>query len=271
MGAIARKCNTYDIRIHLPGANRHTVVVLDGWLHARIPRDAHAAATLVGVHGLRWRIAMMRASEQTDMAIGGPTKFGELLRRYRMSAGLTQEELAERSGLSARGLSDLERGARRHPQPTSFRRLVAALRLSDADRAVLDAARGRSDDTHEASPSAAELPLPLTSFVGRERELGELGSLLESSRLVTLTGSGGVGKTRLALEIASQIRRSARSEIAVVELAGLVDQDRVPQLLAKALGIPEQPGRKLMDVLANALRTRRLLLILDNCEHLISA
>jgi transcriptional regulator with XRE-family HTH domain len=104
-----------------------------------------------------------------------PSSFGELLRQFRLAAGLTQEELAARAGLSARGLSDLERGARRKPHPASFRRVVAALQLNEVDRGVLDAARA-AHPAEDLPTHATELLLSLTSFVGRERELGRSGA-----------------------------------------------------------------------------------------------
>src|SRR5262245_54316257 len=109
--------------------------------------------------------------------------FGDLLRRHRLAAGLTQEALAERTGLSVRGISDLERGARRTPQPGTVQRLLQALDLSDAARAELQAVRDRlavggATRRHPRPPS--NLPAPLTGFVGRERELAEIGRLLET-------------------------------------------------------------------------------------------
>src|SRR5437879_742324 len=108
------------------------------------------------------------------MASGEPTRFGNLLRRYRAAAGLTQEELAGRAALSVRAIQDLERGLRRAPHPDTARRLAAALQLGEADRAVLDAARNPLPGAGVASPHRTELPLPLTSFIGRERELAEV-------------------------------------------------------------------------------------------------
>ena len=117
------------------------------------------------------------------------------------------------------------------------------------------------------------LPLQLTSFVGREAEVAAVESLLESNRLVTLTGSGGVGKTRIALQVAADLAESAayRDGVWLVELAGLTDPKLVPHAVAWALRIHEAPGRSLEETLLDVLATRQLLLILDNCEHLIDA
>jgi predicted ATPase/class 3 adenylate cyclase len=115
------------------------------------------------------------------------------------------------------------------------------------------------------------LPVQLTSFVGREREMAELKPLLASSRLLTLTGPGGTGKTRLALRLAAEESDSFAAGVWLVELAPLADPTLVPHTVAATLGVQEQPGRALLDVLRDYLRAKSLLLLLDNCEHLIEA
>ncbi len=115
------------------------------------------------------------------------------------------------------------------------------------------------------------LPTQLTSFIGREREIAEVKQLLASSRLVTLTGAGGCGKTRLALRVASDLRDHYADSVRWVELAPLADATLLPQAIAKALNAVEQPGCALLDVVLDLLLTKRLLLVLDNCEHLASA
>jgi predicted ATPase/DNA-binding CsgD family transcriptional regulator len=113
------------------------------------------------------------------------------------------------------------------------------------------------------------LPLQLTSFVGREREMAEARRLLGESRLLTLTGPGGSGKTRLALAVADEVVEDFDGGAWVVELASLSDPDLVPQAVAEALSMREQPNRPLSATLADSLGARRLLLLLDNCEHLV--
>ena len=198
-------------------------------------------------------------------AAAGP--FAVLLQRYRLAAGLSQEALAERAGLSRRGISDLERGARRSPYPATVRRLADALALGATDHAALLAsAHAVGSAVAAAMPTPPRLPVPLTSFVGRERELAEVRSLLHRTRLLTLTGPGGIGKTRLALEVA---RSSA--DVAFVDLAPVPDGALVTAAIAAALGIHEQPRVPLLDLLTATLAARGALLVLDNCEHVVTA
>jgi len=114
------------------------------------------------------------------------------------------------------------------------------------------------------------LPAELNSFVGRRRELAETRRLLSASRLLTLTGPGGVGKTRLALRLADQVRRAFPDGVWLVELASLHDPALLPQTVARALGLRDasaEPATRLADY----LKDKRLLLFLDNCEHLVDA
>jgi predicted ATPase len=115
--------------------------------------------------------------------------------------------------------------------------------------------------------TAEGLPEASTNFVGRRQEVLEVQRLLGTTRLLTLTGAGGVGKTRLALQVA----RDAPPGAVLVELAALADPALVPQAVASALGVAEQPGQPLLQTLLAALRRRTVLLVLDNCEHLVQA
>ena len=115
------------------------------------------------------------------------------------------------------------------------------------------------------------LPSELSSFVGREEELTEVKRLLENNRLLTLTGSGGCGKTRLALAAARKVVERFENGVWMVELASLAEPSLVPQAVASTLGVRERPGSSLTEALSDYLRTRKLLLLLDNCEHLVDA
>ena len=119
--------------------------------------------------------------------------------------------------------------------------------------------------------AAHRIPLQFTSFVGRDPQLTEVRKLLTDDRLVTLTGAGGVGKTRLAVEVASQVAGEYADGVWYVDLAPITDPDVVPVVTARALGLPDQPGRSTMDTLLRFVRDRRLLVVLDNCEHLLDA
>src|SRR5574337_827200 len=114
------------------------------------------------------------------------------------------------------------------------------------------------------------LPVPLSNFIGREREIVEVKHLLLTARLVTLTGVGGNGKTRLAIQVASDVIDSFDEGVWWVELAALADERLIPQALAKALGVQEVPNQALSETLINYLRAKELLLVIDNCEHLIA-
>ncbi len=118
---------------------------------------------------------------------------------------------------------------------------------------------------------AHNLPIQLTSFVGREQEMQDVKGLLGASRLVTLIGSGGAGKTRLGLQVSADLIDDFADGVWLVELAPLTDPRLVPQTMATVLGIKEQPGAAITDTLTKELRNKELLLILDNCEHLVDA
>ena len=203
------------------------------------------------------------------------SRFGELLRRYRQAAGLTQEHLGERAGLSARGISDLERGMRRAPHPVTIEKLGAALGLSASDRSTLAAAAGRrfgpGDSLGARGRSGASLPAPPTPLVGREREVDEVGKLLETTRLLTLTGAGGCGKSCLALKVARLAAEADPDAVRLVDLSAVADPSLVSVAVAVGLGLREQPTQLPTTTLATALRDWKLLLVLDNCEHQVAA
>lgn len=207
-------------------------------------------------------------------------RFADHLRALRQAAGLTQEELALRAGLSPNAVSTLERGQRKRPYPHTVRSLAEALELSEDERAALLATvPGRGEVAHaaaETSPTIVPptaLPHPTTSILGRERELEELVGLLARSdvRMLTLTGVGGVGKTRLAVEVARRATELFAEGTAFVGLAPLRDPSLVAAAILQSLGLGEDEGRAPSDVLRAYLHEKRLLLVLDNFEHLLGA
>ncbi|HYQ36159.1 MAG TPA: LuxR family transcriptional regulator, partial [Mycobacterium sp.] len=121
------------------------------------------------------------------------------------------------------------------------------------------------------SVGAHNLPVQLTSFVGRGAQMTALEKLLVDNRLVTLTGAGGAGKTRLGVEIAARIGAEFGDGVWYVDLAPITHPGVVPVAVARALGLPDQPGRSTMDTLLRFVRDRQMLVVLDNCEHLLDA
>jgi len=123
--------------------------------------------------------------------------------------------------------------------------------------------------TLEATPN--NLPQQLTSFIGREREQAEIATLLARSSLLTLVGAGGIGKTRLSLQVGADLMDEFPDGVWLVELAAIADPRLVPQAVASVLGVKEEPGRPVIEALVKVFRERRFLVILDNCEHLVQA
>src|SRR6516225_9228063 len=115
------------------------------------------------------------------------------------------------------------------------------------------------------------LPAQVSSFIGREAELAAVRALVAGSRLVTLTGAGGAGKTRLGLQVAARLLDGTGDGVWFADLAPLADPDLVTVTVADVLGVREEPGRPVLDTLVEAVGGRRLLVLLDNCEHLIGA
>ncbi len=206
------------------------------------------------------------------MKHGAPGSFGAQLKALREAAGYTQGELATIAGLSIHAVSALERGARRRPQAETLRALSAALDLTGETRdAFMGSARTR--DGNLAEPAAALLPLPLTALVGRDADLQRLRHWLSDSsiRLVTLVGSGGVGKTRLALQLAHDIAEESSTRVAFVSLATIRDSTFVAQSIGEALGLADVSAPDLPSRARSACEGVPTLLVLDNFEHVLDA
>jgi predicted ATPase/transcriptional regulator with XRE-family HTH domain len=210
--------------------------------------------------------------ETDELDTGTGLAFGDLLRRRRALAGLTQEDLAESTGLTTQAISLLERGERRRPQRYTVQKLAESLGLEGQALTEFEsAARRPSARSRPTELPRRALPTPPTPLVGREDEVAEVAGLLtcEDVRLLTLTGPGGVGKTRLALEVAS--REAFAGGAAFVSLAPLRDAAVVPSALAKALGVREVAGQALLQTIGQHLGDGRVLVVLDNLEHLPAA
>jgi predicted ATPase/transcriptional regulator with XRE-family HTH domain len=219
--------------------------------------------------------------------------FAELLRDYRRTAGLTQDELAERASLSPRALRKLESGETRTPRRDTIVLLATALNLSPEGRTLLEVSIGQqriwslAANTSTALPPSSRrlrttgnLPSPLTPILGRAQEQATAVHLLrrEDVRLLTLTGAPGIGKTRLALQVGSVLQDNAPDAlfpdgVFLVELAPLTDPALVLPAIMRTLQVRDTDGLddSPLALLCSQLRTCRLLLLLDNFEHLMSA
>jgi predicted ATPase/DNA-binding XRE family transcriptional regulator len=215
--------------------------------------------------------------------------FGQVLRRLRLAAGLSQEALAERARLSVESISALERGRRKAPYRETIRMLSDALHLTEGQRQelVLAAKRSRSpalhgvrfdsyESTRSATPEKRDVDEPkqnlarsLSTFYGRKREIADLTRLIEDHRLVTLTGAGGIGKTRIAVELGWTLLERFPDGVWFVDLAPLSDHSVIARSFFDALRIPLNPAQDDIATLTHHLRRRDALLIIDNCEHVV--
>lgn len=250
------------------------------------PRTLRQVSAYFG--GISVREVHERSSAETEAS------FGSLLRHHRLAQGLTQAELAERSSLSTRAISDLERGLKQRPQRETLRLLMNALDISPAERTEFESRARRLHVSH-TSPSnslvapivfpvpdvsaafafPASLPTPLTPLVGRSEEVTSIVTSMhrdaDAVRLLTITGPGGAGKTRLAIALAVGLRDDYPDGVVFISLAALNDPSLLLPTIAHALGIQETSTRSLLARVTDALRDRRVLLVLDNFEQLVAA
>jgi len=208
------------------------------------------------------------------MKPGAPRSFGAQLKALREAAGFTQEELAAIAGLSVHAVSALERGERRRPHVETVRALSAALDLTGSTRdALLASARASVHATAPDELSGVALPVPPTALLGRKTDMETLERWLDdpAARLVTLIGPGGVGKTRLALEIARTIADQGSSRVLFVPLAAIADAGLAACAIAEALGLADVTGHDLPKRARIACGSHPTVMVLDNFEQVLDA
>jgi predicted ATPase/transcriptional regulator with XRE-family HTH domain len=231
-------------------------------------------------------ISGTRSATFWGVAMDSTTSFGYWVRRRRKALDLTQEELADQAGCAVGTIRKIENDSRR-PSRQLAALLADHLLLSGDERtAFLQAARAECVPDLLALPTMPEasflatnieprhnLPVPATSLIGREREIAAVSALLQDDniRLVTLSGTGGAGKSRLAIETGRNLLNDFPDGVWFVGLASLRDPDLVVTTIAQVLGVTETGGQPLIDSLKHYLRDRQLLLVIDNFEHMLTA
>jgi len=205
--------------------------------------------------------------------------FGEWLKRRRKTQGLTQAELALQINCSTSLIKKIE-SEERFPSRQIVEQLADVFTVPPDERELFQKfARGNwmaaptdtEDTPWNTSHSRHNLPIQLTSFIGREKDIVDIKRLLESAHMLTLIGPGGSGKTRLCIQVANEVLKQYKDGVWLVELAPILDPMLVPRTTAIAIGLREEPQRPVIDMLCDYLLQKKLLIILDNCEHLVDA
>src|SRR5262245_26938125 len=255
---------------------RHAVTQTKHWLQIVIRSRTIARSNMIFfaetlTHSQSGFQPAVRYEGMTDGAL---RSFGAHLRAHREHAGFTQDELATIAGLSVHAVSALERGERRCPQFETVRALSAALDLTGTARdAFVKSARGPILHPVFDEPSATTLPQPLTALLGRDADMLALRRLLDDRRvrLLTLVGTGGVGKTRLALELARTIAGERAWRVLFVSLAAVRDPALVAATIADSLGLTDVSALDLPERARLALGDHVTLLVIDNFEQVLDA
>jgi predicted ATPase len=186
---------------------------------------------------------------------------------------MSQQALAEAARISPAGVSALERGSRQAPYRETVLLLADALKLSGEERGTFERAADDARATRlrmHKEATARTLPMHLGAFVGRTADIGELSRLLSNNRLLTVTGSGGIGKTRIALEVIRRRAGGQHDDAYFVDLAPIIDGTLILGKIASVMSAPTTNPDEQIHAIASALRQRSILLIIDNCEHLIA-
>jgi predicted ATPase/DNA-binding XRE family transcriptional regulator len=204
-------------------------------------------------------------------ATSAQPEVSKLLRAYRQRSGLSQTQLAELAHMSPAAVGALEQGSRRAPYRQTIVLLANALSLSSEERSGLEAAASRARAKGRPPPSVtaatrSNLPVRFTSFIERDETL-EIAALLNANRCVTITGSAGVGKTRTALEVA---KLQGDKDVFFVDLSPLAQSGFIVGELAAIFDVPLGDGQNQLETMIRELRSRRCLIVIDNCEHLIA-
>jgi predicted ATPase/DNA-binding XRE family transcriptional regulator len=198
--------------------------------------------------------------------------FGVWLRKQRRALDLSRQAFADQVGCAEVTLRRIEAGTLK-PSKELASVLLEKLGIPEIERpGWISFARGLSGfppQPHPSNKPATNLPAPLTTFIGREKEQSDLVGLIAKHRLVTLTGSGGVGKTRLSIKVGEQVLEHYADGVWLVELASLSNPALIAQTFAALFGLTSQSMIAFTDLLINFLRAKSVLLIVDNCEHLL--